>query len=108
MYEKVQPLLRRAQSALLRRPPPKVAAAMKKKRKGHATMGSTVATSDVILQSFWVTPAGPNNGQKRVRVFLDGGAHYSYVTQKLAKDLGLQQNGVEHQSVAVFRGGPRD
>ena len=61
------------------------------KRKPKADFISTVsnrpAANNLVLQTFWITVAGPAVVRK-CRVLLDGGAHLSYITQSLAEALG--------------------
>ena len=77
------------------------------KRKPKADFISTVsnrpAANNLVLQTFWITVAGPA-GVRKCRVLLDGGAHLSYITQSLAEALGLKTKGVEKQNIGTFGG----
>jgi len=65
------------------------------------------STSNLVLQTFWITVSGPK-GQRRFRVLLDGGAHLSYITKRAANELGLLPSGSEVHSVSVFGGAVED
>lgn len=77
------------------------------KKKTHAAVCPHPSTSNLVLQTFWITVSGPK-GQRRFRVLLDGGAHLSYITKRAANELGLLPSGSEVHSVSVFGGAVED
>lgn len=77
--------------------------AMAKMAAERSNSTAAISTSpNTILQTLCVEAIGPK-GKSKLRVFLDGGSSFTYITQKAAEELGLQSL-TEHHAVSVFGG----
>ena len=77
---------------------------MAKMAEERSNSTAAISTSpSTILQTLCVEAIGPK-GKSKLRVFLDGGSSFTYITQKAAEELGLQSLGTKHHTVDVFGG----